>query len=324
MEDIMKSGLFKTVFAVLALCTVLIAAPAVSSAAMYKFSGGPSGGTFMYYANGIAQLIKDPQMRILASASNGSVENVRLVDSGRASMGVSYAGDVFLAKNGKLTGDSRKYENVMAIGYFYGAPAHLVVNADSKINTAADLVGKRIGVGDAGSGAASNAERFFTELNLWDKMKPQFIGYRNAAAAFNNNQLDGMWVFAGFPNSSVIEAALQNDVKILSIWNEAKNGGVVDAFPFYSKVVIPANTYKGQTEAVETFQDGAIWVVNKDVPDDVVYALTKAVYSPEGFQHMIEIHKSAKEMSIEGGLTGIVTPIHPGAAKYWKEKGVLK
>ncbi|QAR33369.1 TAXI family TRAP transporter solute-binding subunit [Geovibrio thiophilus] len=320
----MKSGLFKTAFAILALCTALIALPSAASAAMYKFSGGPSGGTFMYYANGIAQLVKTPDIRILASASNGSVENVRLVDSGRASMGVAYAGDVFLARKGELTGDTRKYENVMAIGYFYGAPAHMIVRADAKINSTADLAGKRVGVGDAGSGAASNAERYFTQLKVWDKMKPQFIGYRNAAAAFGNNQLDGFWVFAGFPNSSVIEAALQNDVKIMSLWSDAQKGGLVAEYPFYSKVVIPANTYKGQTQPVETIQDGAIWVVNKDVPADVVYEMTKEVYSPEGFKHLIEIHKSAQEMSIEGGLTGIATPVHPGAAKYWKEKGVLK
>jgi TRAP transporter TAXI family solute receptor len=320
----MKSGFIKAFLAITAFCTMLVAMPAMSDAAVYKFSGGPSGGTFMYYANGIAQYAKNLDMKILASASNGSVENVRLVNSGKSNFGVAYSGDTFLAKNGKLTGDERKYEDVYAIGYFYGAPAHLIVNADSKITKASDLTGKRVGVGDAGSGAASNAERFFTGLGMWDKMKPQFIGYRNAAAAFNNGQLDGFWVFAGFPNSSVIEAALQSDVRLLSIYDEAKDAGVLDQYPFFSKVVIPANTYKGQTEPVTTIQGNAIWIVNKDVPADVVYNLTKAVYSEAGMKHMIEIHKSAKAMSVEGGLTGIVTPIHPGAEKFWKEMGVLK
>ncbi|WP_022849902.1 TAXI family TRAP transporter solute-binding subunit [Limisalsivibrio acetivorans] len=315
---------FTAAVMIAALCTALVAVPQVSSAAVYKFSGGPSGGTFMYYANGISQYAKNMGFKVLASASNGSVENVRLVNGNRAQFAVAYSGDTYLARNGKLKGDNSKYEDVMALGYFYGAPAHLIVRANSDINTPQDLEGKRVGVGGAGSGAAANAERFFGVLGLWDKMKPQFIGYRNAAAAFKNKQLDAFWVFAGYPNSSVIEAALQTKVKILDIYDVAQSGGVLDEYPFLAKVTIPAGTYKGQTEPVQTFQGNAIWIANKDVPADVVYDMVKAVYSEKGMEHMISIHKSAKAMSVEGGLTGIVTPLHPGAEKFWKEVGVLK
>jgi TRAP transporter TAXI family solute receptor len=313
-----------TMAAVAVFASMLVAAPVSAHAKLYKFSGGPSGGTFMYYANAISNYMKKNGMKVLASASNGSVENVRLVNSGRANFAVAYSGDTFLARNGRLTGDSRTYEDVRALGYFYGAPAHLIVRADSPINSMGDLDGKRIGVGGAGSGAAANAERAFGTVGVWDSMKKQFIGYRNAAAAFKNKQLDGFWVFAGFPNSSVIEAALQTDIKILSIYDEAEAKGVFKAFPFLAPVTIPANTYKGQAEAVKTFQGNAIWIANKDVSADDVYKMLKSVYSEAGLKYMISQHKSAKAMSVEGGLKGIVTPLHPGAEKFWKEMGVLK
>jgi len=312
-----------TLAAVAVFASMLAIAPA-AQAKLYKFSGGPSGGTFMYYANAISNYMKKDGMKVLASASNGSVENVRLTNSGRASFAVAYSGDTYLARNGRLTGDTRKYEDVRALGYFYGAPAHLIVRADSPINSMGDLKGKRIGVGGAGSGAAANAERAFSTVGVWDSMKKQFIGYRNAAAAFKNKQLDGFWVFAGFPNSSVIEAALQTDIKILSIYDEAKAKGVFKAFPFLAAVTIPANTYKGQAAPINTFQGNAIWIANKDVPADDVYKMLKSVYSEKGLKYMISQHKSAKAMSVAGGLKGIVTPLHPGAEKFWKEMGVIK
>jgi TRAP transporter TAXI family solute receptor len=186
------------------------------------------------------------------------------------------------------------------------------------------LEGKRVGIGNAGSGAAANAELMFRYLGLWDKINAENLGYRGAADAFKNGQLDAFWVFAGYPNAAVLEVALQEDIKVLDLWDELNDAGYFNENPFFQKVILPANTYNGQTNDVATFQDGAIWIASKKVPEDVVYNLLKAVYSEEGLAYMVSIHKSAKAMSIEGGLTGIVTPLHPGAIKFWKEMGVLK
>ncbi len=294
-------------------------------AKVFRFSGGPSGGTFQYYASAVSTLAKKNKVgNVLASSSGGSIENIRLCNTGKANFAVAYSGHVFQARNGKMKGDTKKYENVMAVAYLYGAPAQLVVRADAGITSAKQLEGKRIGVGNAGSGAAANAELFFSELGLWDKIDRNFLGYRQAADAFKNNQLDAFWVFVGFPNASVIEAALQNDISLVNVYNDADSIGMIKKFPYFKKVVIPKGTYKGVDKETVTFQDSTLMVAHKDVPEDVVYNLLKAIFSKEGLEYMVSVHKSAKAMSVENGINGIVTPLHPGADKFWKEMGVLK
>ncbi|PIQ10178.1 MAG: C4-dicarboxylate ABC transporter substrate-binding protein [Ignavibacteriales bacterium CG18_big_fil_WC_8_21_14_2_50_31_20] len=308
----------------LSLIVVALILPMDLFSQVYKFSGGPSGGTYQYFASAISTIAKKNDIRVLAASSGGSVENIRTCNNGKSSFGVAYSGNVYDALNGRLNQDSNKYLDVRVVGFFYGAPGQLIVKKNSGIKSLKDLEGKRVGVGNAGSGAAANAELMFKYLGLWDKIKPEHLGYRGAADAFKNGQLDAFWVFAGFPNASVLEVALQEDIQLLNLWNELETAGFFKENPYFQKIVIPANTYSGQETAVNSFQDAALWIANKDVPDDVVYNLLKAIYSPEGLTAMVEVHKSAKQMSISGGLTGVVTPLHSGATKFWKEKGVIK
>lgn len=291
---------------------------------VYKFSGGPSGGTFQYYASAISTIAKKSDINVLAASSGGSIENIRTCNTGKSDFGVAYSGNVHDALNGQLNQDNNKYKDVRAMGFFYGAPGQLIVKKGSGIKSLKDLVGKRVGIGNAGSGAAANAELMFKKIGIWDKIKAEHLGYRGAADSFKNNQLDAFWVFAGFPNAAVLEVAVQEEIQLLDIWSELEKAGFFKENPYYQKVVIPAKTYNGQDKPVNSFQDAAIWIASKDVPDDVVYKLLKTIYSEEGLAAMVEVHKSANEMTIAGGLTGIVTPLHPGAAKFWKEKNVLK
>ncbi len=308
----------------LALVAVALILPMNVFSQVYKFSGGPSGGTYQYYASGISTIAKKNNIRVLAASSGGSLENIRTCNKGKSSFGVAYSGHVYAALNGKLPKDTNKYEDVRSLGFFYGAPGQFIVKKGSGIKSLKDLEGKRVGVGNAGSGAAANAELMFTYLGLWDKITHENLGYRGAADAFKNGQLDAFWVFAGYPNAAVLEVALQEDIELLNLWDELDAAGYFADNPFFQKRVIPANTYNGQTKDVVSFQDGAIWIASKKVPEDVVYNVLKAVYSEKGLAYMVEIHKSATAMSVAGGLTGIVTPLHPGAIKFWKEKGTLK
>ena len=288
------------------------------------FGGGPEGGTFQYFSNGIASRLSKMQADLEVSnmASAGSVENARRVNSGEIDFGISYSGDTYLARNGRLTNDTNKYPNIHAMAFLYGAPAHLIVLDGSGINAVADLVGKRIAVGGAGSGAAAAAQRYFGALGLWDKMNIEFIGYSKAAAAIGDGLIDAMWVFAGFPNSSVIQAAASNKIKILSTWDMGEKGGAFEQYPFYAPLTIPAGTYSGVDYDVKSFQDSALWVANKDVAPEHVYNALANIYTKEGLSYMVKVKSTAKAMSVEGALTGIVTPVHAGAQKYWKEQGL--
>lgn len=297
---------------------------AVMAKERLAFSGGPEGGTFQYFSNGIAtRLSKNIEnVEVSNMASAGSLENLRRVNSGDADFGIVYSGDTYLGRNGKLTQDTREYKKVLAMAYLYGAPAHLIVKADSGINAVADLVGKRVAVGGPGSGAAGAAQRYFTSLGLWDKMNVEFIGYSKAADALGDNLIDAMWVFAGYPNSSVIQAAASNEIKLLDVVEAGEKAGFFQEYPFYTRLTIPANTYSGVDYPVASFQDSALWVAGEHVSEDVVYKALADIYSKEGLAYMVKVKSTAKAMSVEGGLDGIVTPVHPGAVKFWEEKGL--
>lgn len=288
------------------------------------FSGGPEGGTFQYFSNGMAtRLSKNLEgIEVSNMASAGSLENLRRVNSGDADFGIVYSGDVYLGRNGRLTQDENKYENVLAMAYLYGAPAHLLVLEKSGITSVAQLEGKRVAVGGAGSGAASAAERYFTSLGMWDKIKVEYLGYSKAASAIGDGLIDAMWVFAGYPNSSVIQAAASNKVRLLSVVEAGEKAGFFEDYPFYTKLEIPANTYTGQTEPIASFQDSALWVAGRHLDAAVVSKCLADVFSQEGLAYMVKVKSTAKAMSIEGALSGIVTPLHAGAQEFWTEHGL--
>jgi TRAP transporter TAXI family solute receptor len=308
------------------LCLFIVSSDAFARKKRIVFGGGPAGGTFQVVANGIQvykpiKALKDVSVK--AQTSAGSVENLRKTNSGKQQMSTVYSGHVWLGRNGKMKKDTKKYTNVLAVAWLYGAPAQLVVRADSNIYSMKDLVGKKVGVGNAGSGAFANCELFFSHLGLWDKIERNAMGYNDAAAAFGNNQLDAFWLFTAFPSGAVIMAAQTNDVALLDLAVDASRSGFLKKYPYFGQLSVPAGTYKGVDYVSPSFQDSALWVANSKVPADVVYNMLKAIYTKDGLKHMLSMKKTFKHMSVKTGATGIVTPFHPGAEKFWKEKGVL-
>jgi TRAP transporter TAXI family solute receptor len=291
------------------------------------FGGGPAGGTFQVVANGI-QVYKPvkavKEFSVKAQTSAGSVENLRKTNAGRQQMSVVYSGHVWLGRNGQMKNDTKKYTSVLAVSWLYGAPAQLVVRKGSGIKSVKDLTGKKVGVGNAGSGAFANCELFFSHMGVWDKIERNAMGYNDAAAAFGNRQLDAFWLFTAFPSGAVIMAAQTNDIDLIDLNADAEASGFYKKYPYFGKLAVPANTYRGVSYDAPAFQDSALWVANSKVSADTVYRLLSLIYSDEGLAHMKAQKKTFKNMSVQTGATNIVTPFHPGAEKFWKEKGMLK
>ena len=289
----------------------------------YAFGGGPVGGVFQVYADVLSLEINNrlSYMDITAEGTGGSAENLRCVNAGDRQFGIVYAGDVSLGAQGVLPEDTTNYTNVMPVAPLYGGVAHLVVSVESGIESVADLVGKRIALGNAGSGAALSAERYFTSLGLYDQMQVEFLGYSQAAAAMGDGQLDGFWVLAGFPNASVTEASTLTEIRLIDIYTPGVEGGFFDDYPFYSQRALTGGAYPGNADDVLSFQDTALWVANSDVPEDVVYDALKAIYLDGGLDAMRAAHPSAAEMGLDVGVTGIANRLHPGALRFWQEQG---
>lgn len=308
----------------LAALLLLIAAPITFAKDFLKFTGGPSGGTYQYFSNGMAIRLskKIPNLKVSNQASRGSVENIRKVNTKRADFGIAYSGDLYLARNGRLAGDTKKYMNVRAVAFLYKAPAQLAVLKNSGIKNVSQLKGKRVALGGPGSGAAASAERFMRLVGLWDTIDRQFLGYSKASSAMKDGHIDAMWILAGYPTRALIELAATKDIDMLHVYPVAADNGLAEKLPFYQPLFIPANTYEGVTHATASFFDSALWIASKKVSDDHVYKALKEMYSNAGLKYMISVKSTAKQMSIKAGVTGIVTPLHKGAQRFWKEHGL--
>lgn len=297
-------------------------APAIAADYSLKIGGGPTGGTFNQFTNAMAVYVPKVNPNIQASSvgSGGSVENLKRVHNGESDFGLSYAVDSDLGFQGKLPQDPVKYDKIRSMGYLYGAPAQLVVRAEDGFKSAMDLKGKRVALGNAGSGAAASAERFFRHIGLWDNFKPTFMGYSAAASAFQDGKIDAFWVLVGYPNASVIEAAVQVKIALLDVGVDAEKTGFYKAYA-YSASVIPAGTYGKDMPATKSFQDSCILTTNVDQPEELVYTIMKTLWSAEGMQAMATTKKTFKAMNMENAFSGASVPLHPGAIKFWKEQG---
>jgi len=319
----MKKLLLLSLVALLAVCLSSAPTDAVAGKAFKaKVGGGPTGGTFNTFANAMAVYVPKHMSGIKLSAvgSGGSVENVKRVSAGESDFGLCYAVDSALGRAGKLPKDPKKYDGTRAMGFLYGAPAQLVVRANSDIKSAKDLKGKRVAVGNAGSGAAASAERFFRHLGVWDEFKPQFLGYSAAASAFKDGKIDAFWVLVGFPNRSIIEASVQVDIRLIDVGKDAEESGFYDAYA-YIPVTIPAGTYGEGMPECTTFQDATFLCANVNIPEDVVYNVMKTLWSKDGMAAMVAAKKTFKTMTLENGFEGASIPLHPGAVKFWEEMG---
>ena len=119
-------------------------------------------------------------------------------------------------------------------------------------------------------------------------------------------------------------AAQTNDIALIDLGKDADDSGYFKKYPYFGKLSVPAGTYKGVDTETPSFFDSTLWVANSKVSADVVYELLSKIFTDEGLAHMVSQKKTFKAMKIADGVKGIVTPLHPGAEKFWREKGVIK
>lgn len=316
----------RIVFCVGLLLILSSVGPALALKQKLVFRGGPAGGTFQQVAEAIEAY---PGVKALsgvtvtAQPSAGSLENLREVHAGQADFGLVYSGHAYLGRNGLLQDDGHTYDNALAVASLYGAPAQLVVRKDSGIKSVKDLKGKRVGVGSPGSGAFANCELFLRHLGVWDAIIPVNIGYNEVALAFANKQLDAFWLFTAYPSSAITIAAKTGKIDLLDLNAEARASGFYKKYPYFTARTLPAGYYRGIRHNTRSFQDSTLLVANAEVPDEVVYNLLATIYDKKGLHYMGQQNPALKDMSPRSGARGVIIPMHPGAVKYWKEKGRL-
>jgi len=291
-----------------------------------RLGGGPDGGTFLVYSKGLAELLHEemPDVRITVSSSGGSVTNLIDVEKGKVAMALAYAGDAYLATQGQLKDHPVPMSNVVALARIYGSTAQLVVLNDSVIHNPEDLVNRRVAVGSPGSGAAHSAERYFRILGIWEEIAPLNIGYDTAMQELTSRRAQAVWQLVGAPSASIVNTNRKHPLRLIDLSELAEQSEFLIKYPFYTWTNIPANTYKGQTQPVKSFQDNTLLVARTDTDPELVGIVLRLLYSPEGMKRISEVHPTGKELDPKKGLMGVQIPLHPAAAEFWREQGKLK
>ena len=212
-------------------------------------------------------------------------------------------------------------DDLRAVFSVHGEPFTVVARTDSGATTFDDLFGKRVNVGNPGSGQRGTMEvvlgamgKSIDDFSLASELKSA-----EQSAALGDNKVDAIVFTAGHPNGSIQEATTTTDAKLIPVVGDAIDKLVADN-PYYAKAIVPGGMYKGNDEDVETFGVKATFVTKASVPDEVVYTVVKAVF--DNFDRFKGLHPAfanlTEEEMISGGLSA---PLHPGAEKYYKERG---
>lgn len=310
---------------VLAGALMLAASAAVAAdAKRLTFATGGTSGVYFPLGGAIAQVVTSKSngaLSITAQATGASGENMRLVQAGDVSIAI-VQNDVADAAFKGVAPFREALTNVRAIARLYPEYLHVVASKDSGVKTMEDFKGKKVSVGARGSGNEVNCRQIFGAFGLdYKNVEPIFLPYGETADQFKDRQLDGFVFTIGTPNPAIQDITTAQEVVFVPLQGE-KVSAVVKKFPFLVADAIPAGTYKGQAGPVPTLSVQAILVAGKDMPDDVVYTLTKTLF--ENLPDVAKAHNKAAEISLEHAADGVTIPFHPGAEKYFREKGVLK
>lgn len=266
---------------------------------------------------------KVPTVRASAQASAGGIENLNLIADGEAQMGVAVTSIMYESFTGTGSFEGRANPNLrVMIGLYYN-PNQVVVAKNSGVNSLNDLVGKSFASGAPGSTTEVETAIHLKELgvNYPDALKVQYIGFTEAIDLMRNKQIDGAWIMAGIPNAAVTEMLSTAGGKLLP-FEPALIDSLNARLPWYGPYTIPANTYPGQDEDILTSAIKITICTDARVSDDVIYELTKAFW--ENIDDLKATQAPLKYTTLEETVLDLAgLPIHDGAARYYKERGLL-
>lgn len=309
----------------LVLCAAAVLCAATASAADINFVTAGTASTFYPISATVCQLWNDniEGMRATATPSGGGIDNLNQAYDGEAQVGIANANLVYQAQEGLASFEGFANENLRIFAGLYLNPNQVVVTKDSGINSLEELIGKHISIGTAGSTTVDEAAIHLEILgSSLDGIKAEYMDTSAAADAISNKQLDGVWIMAGTPNAAVTQIMTTTDSKILPITAETVEALKAE-YPWYAQSVIPAGTYAGQDEDVPTSAVKLTLFITADVDEETVYQMTKVFW--ENWDMLTETHAALKKADPKEACNDVAgVPIHEGAARYYREIGILE
>lgn len=318
----MKKGFIKVLGVILASTTILAACG--DKGTEVKLATGGNTGTYYSYGTAIGQIIgakEDISFNI--QSTGASKANIQLIDAGEVDMAIvqndvmdyAFNGSDLFVEDGAVTGFS-------AMAAVYAEVVQIVANPSSGIKTIADLKGKNVSVGDAGSGVEFNAKQILEAYGItFDDINKQNLSFSASADAYKDSKIDAFFATAGAPTTAIMDLVTSKDILILNIEDDIAEK-LMESYPFYTVYDIPGGTYTGVEEDIKTLAVKATFIVSNDLDETTVYNMTKALF--ENKEEITSAHAKGNELNEDYAVSGISIPFHKGAEKYFREIGALK
>ena len=286
---------------------------------------GTGGTTGTYYAvGGVMQSVLNPKLtlsQLNVTSTGASKANILDVDDGVSQLATVQNDVMYYAANGTdLFESDGKLDTFSTVACLYAETCQIIASADSGIQTVADLKGKTVSVGDAGSGVEFNAKQVLEAYDLsFEDIKVVNAGFGDSADSLKDGKIDAAFVVAGAPTTAVVDLATSKPVSLVQLDAEhiAK---LQSTYNFYTETVIPAGTYAGLDEDATTVSVRATLIASNSVSEDAVYELTKALFDNQ--PELAAGHAKFELLNLEDAVKGMSVPFHSGAAKYYAEQGI--
>ena len=319
----MKRNAIAAIAGAAALAGTMAVSP-LSAKEYVSIGTGPAGITIYQWGAGMADLIKRnmPEIEASAEATKGLVHNHFLMDKGDVEVAVSVSDMSLEAYRAAGKFGEIKPKNILSLMSICPSIMHIFTSADSDIETVHDLKGKRVAIGQPGGVNMIEGERLLSVLGFsveddFEKLYRATIGQQTDLLA--NGQIDaGIWLGIQ-PLPPVIKLVAQRDIRFIPL-PESVRPALMEISPIYYDLALPANSYEGQTEDVPSYAASALLVVRSDVPEELVYDITKLFMT--NVDYLKSVHPALGNLRKETVLNGLATPLHPGAVRAYRELGV--
>ncbi len=312
----------KALVPVLACGMLLTMAGSVMAADDLTLATGGTTGTY-YAVGGVMATVLNPLLEessLTVTSTGASKANIQMIDDEDADLAIVQNDVMYYAYTGTdLFADEGAYDTFSAVAGLYDETVQ-IVTCDPSIETVADLAGKSVSVGDAGSGTEFNARQILGAYDLtFDDVKITNASFGDSAENLKDGKIDAAFIVAGAPTTAVVDLATMKDVHLVQL-DEEHIAKLQEDYDFFTKTVIPAGTYKGVDEDATTVSVRATLIASAEASEEAVYELLKAMFDNQ--DALIAGHAKFEFLNLEDAVKGISVPFHAGAVKYYEEQGI--
>lgn len=314
-----RQRIFMSILVVLLLC---FTGTSVLAETHLSFGSSNPGGVWYTMVGGMTTLLteKIPDLTVTLLSTGGSVENIRRLRTGDMNMAFVHASHTYQSWHGTdEMFEGKPNKDIAGLCQAYASPHYFVTLKKSGIKSMKDLEGKRVLLGPPASGSAYNSKLALDVLGI--KVQEKYLSYSEMCSQMKDGHIDALGQ-SGAPADGIVELAATEDIYVIPFTPEEIKK-ITDTAPYFQAGALKANTYRGQTEPVPTFQFVVSWIARRDVPEDLVYKMLKTAFLPESRKYLETVNPTWCEMAPNlENFKQLGVPIHPGAIKYWKEQGV--